>query len=114
MSGTAVVASPAGRRWQAARWPIRLLAVFAVLGSLLAFTQTAMAATASDNFDRANGALGANWTKISDGALTISGQTVVGTLSVSNTGDLWTGSSFTGNQFSQITTAPTQLTGGQW
>jgi hypothetical protein len=113
MTGTAVVASPAGRRWQAARWPIRLLAVFAVLGSLLAFTQTAMAATASDNFNRANGALGASWTKISDGAMTISGQAVAGTSSTANTGDLWTASTFTGNQFSQITTS-TQLTGGQW
>ena len=55
MTGTGVVASPAGRRWQATRWPLRLLAVFAVLGSLLAFTQTAMAATASDDFNRRTG-----------------------------------------------------------
>ena len=114
MTGTAVVASPAGRRWQAARWPIRLLAVFAVLGSLLAFTQTAMAATASDNFNRANGALGASWTKISDGALTISGQAVAGTAAANYSGDLWTASTFGGNQFSQVTTTSTQLTGGQW
>ncbi len=114
MTGTAVVASPAGRRWQAARWPIRLLAVFAVLGSLLAVTTTAAtAATAADDFNRANGALGASWTKISDGALTISGQAVAGTSASANSGDLWTASTFTGNQFSQITTS-TQLTGGQW
>jgi hypothetical protein len=85
-----------GGRWRAARWPIRLLAVFAVLGSLLAFTQTAMAASASDDFNRANGALGASWTKISDGALAISGQAVAGTAAANYSGDLWTASTFGG------------------
>src|SRR5206468_3250496 len=34
--------------------------------------------TASDNFNRADGALGSNWTAMSDGAMTISSQVVVG------------------------------------
>ena len=34
--------------------------------------------SASDNFNRANGSLGANWTDISDGGLAISSQVAVG------------------------------------
>src|SRR5207253_6507664 len=46
--------------------------------------------TASDNFNRANGALGAVWTAMSDGAMTISSQTfAVGKPRVS--GDVRTG-----------------------
>ena len=37
------------------------------------------ASTGSDDFNRADGALGANWTAISDGAMAISSQAVIGT-----------------------------------
>ena len=34
--------------------------------------------SASDDFNRADGGLGANWTAISDGAMSISSQAVIG------------------------------------
>src|ERR1051326_6756234 len=115
MAGTAVAVSPAGRRPRASRWLVRLLAVGAMLGSRRPVARgAAKAATASDNFNRINGALGSSWTKISDGALTISSQAVAGVATSGTTGDLWTASAFSGNQFSQITTTSTAMTGGQW
>jgi hypothetical protein len=69
---------------------------------------------ASDDFNRADGALGSNWTAISGGALTISSQVAVGTSSSAVTGDIWTGSSFGGDQFSQIAVTSTAMSGGQW
>ncbi len=68
----------------------------------------------SDNFSRANGSLGANWTNTSDGGLKISSDVVVGTVSGGNSGDMYTGQSFTSDQFSQIALTSTQLTGSQW
>ena len=43
-------------------------------------TQQASAATASDNFNRANGNLTGTWTSISDGGLKITSQTVAGSV----------------------------------
>src|SRR5215472_15392018 len=84
-----------------------------VVGSLFAFPQKASAATASDNFQRANGSLGANWTAMSDGGLTISSNQAVGAAS-GNSGDMWAANSFTSDQFSQVTLTSTQLTGTKW
>ena len=69
--------------------------------------------TASDNFNRANGALGAGWTAMSDGAMTISSQLVAGGNS-GVSGDTRTGETYTSNQYSQVQVTSTQLTGGQW
>jgi hypothetical protein len=68
----------------------------------------------SDDFNRADGSLGANWTPIVDGALTISSQVAAGTAAAGTTGDTWSAASFGSDQFSQIETTSTQLTGGQW
>ena len=68
---------------------------------------------ASDNFSRADGPLGANWTDISDGAMAISSGAVIGTAG-RVTGDVWNANTFTSDQFSQIQLTSTQLTGGQW
>ncbi len=68
----------------------------------------------TDDFNRANGSLGTGWTDISDGGLTITGQAVAGTKASGNSGDLRTGESYPADQFSQVTVASTQLTGGQW
>jgi hypothetical protein len=67
----------------------------------------------SDNFNRANGTLGAGWTDMSDGGMAISSQVVVGTKS-SYSGDIRTGESYLSNQSSQIEVTSTQLSGGQW
>ncbi|HEX4830198.1 MAG TPA: hypothetical protein VH478_03785 [Trebonia sp.] len=91
-----------------------LLGALLVAASLLGFPRSALAATGADNFQRANGALGSSWTAIADGALTISGDQVVGRSANANSGDLWTASSFGSDQFSQVTTSSTQLSGGQW
>ena len=87
----------------------------ALAAPLFAFPQKAWAAsTASDDFARANGSLGPNWTDMFDGGLAISSQAAVGTNGGGNSGDMWTADSFTSDQFSQVTLTGTQLTGTQW
>ena len=72
------------------------------------------AGSGSDDFNRANGSLGPNWTDASDGGLTITGQQVAGTAANSYSGDIRTAETYPADQFSQITLTSTQLTGGQW
>jgi Putative esterase len=69
-------------------------------------------AGASDDFNRAAGSLGANWTAISGGGLSISSQAVIGRSGLS--GDVWTAKTFTSDQYSQIEVTAKQLAGGQW
>ena len=75
-----------------------LLLLVALLSSLLvaaAATPAAAATTPTDNFNRANGALGPNWTAMTDGALAISSQAVAGTTA------LYSGSIRTGETYSR-------------
>ena len=67
----------------------------------------------SDNFNRANGTLGAGWTDMSDGGMAISSQVVAGTKSAYS-GDMRTGETYASDQSSQIEVTSTQLSGGQW
>ena len=81
----------------------------------VAVTCTASAAgSASDNFNRADGPLGANWTDISDGGMAISSQAVAGTNASGTSGDMRTGESYSSNQYSQVEVTSSQLTGDQW
>ena len=79
-------------------------AVFCLLAGLLTIlhAQEASATTASDNFDRANGALGSNWTTVSG---TGAPQIVSNTLRVRTAGALssayWSASTFSSDQFAQ-------------
>ena len=75
--------------------------------------QAAFAATSSDNFARADGPLGPNWTDMTDGGLTIESGDVAGGNS-SNSGDMWTAQTFGSDQFSEVETTSTPLTGGEW
>ena len=100
------------RSW--APWAARLLVVSALLVAPLVFAENALAVTASDNFNRANGSLGTDWTDISDGGLAIVSQAVAGTASAGVSGDIRTAESYTGDQYSQVEVTSTQLTGGQW
>ena len=59
------------------------------------------ATSASDDFNRADGGLGANWTAISDGGMAISSQQVTGTAGVL-TGDMWTAESFASDQYREV------------
>ena len=68
----------------------------------------------ADNFNRADGSLGANWTDISDGGLAIASQAVAGTSGGGNSGDIRTGEPYASDQYSQVEVTSTQLTGGQW
>ncbi|HET9970203.1 MAG TPA: hypothetical protein VFQ68_18365, partial [Streptosporangiaceae bacterium] len=68
---------------------------------------------ASDDFNRSDGGLGASWTAISDGAMSISGQQVIGTAG-QNTGGIRTAETYPSDQFSQIQVTSTALSGGQW
>src|SRR5208337_980502 len=67
----------------------------------------------TDNFNRANGHLGPNWTDTTDGGLAILSQAVVGT-SAGVSGDIRTAEAYSSNQYSQVQVTLTQLTGGQW
>jgi hypothetical protein len=98
-----------------ASWAVRLLLIFSfLLVPTVAFLPSASAASsASDNFNRANGGLGANWTAFSDGALSIVSDQVQGS-STSDEGDFWSAQSFGSDQFSQITVTSTPLSSGQW
>ena len=75
---------------------------------------TNAAGSASDNFNRADGPLGANWTDISDGGLTISSQAVAGTNASGTSGDIRTAENYSSNQYSQVEVTSSQLTGNQW
>jgi hypothetical protein len=79
----------------------------------VAVTCSAAASSVTDNFNRANGSLGAGWTDMTDGGLAISSQMVVGTTSTYS-GDIRTGETYSSNQSSQIAVTATRLTGGQW
>ena len=69
-------------------------------------------ATVSDDFNRADGGLGANWAAVSDGGLSISSQAVLG--SSATAGDIRVGETYAGDQSSQVEVTSTQLSGGQW
>jgi hypothetical protein len=70
--------------------------------------------TGTDNFNRADGPLGAGWTDTSDGGLAITSQVVAGTNATDITGDMRTGEAYNSNQYSQVQLTSTQLTGSQW
>jgi hypothetical protein len=72
------------------------------------------ATAASDDFGRADGSLGPNWTDLIYGGLAISSQAAVGTNGSGLTGDAWTADVFGSDQYSQIELTSAQLTGGQW
>src|ERR1700733_4530717 len=95
---------------------LRALILGALVASLLllAMPQRASAATASDNFNRADGGLGANWTDMTVGGLAISNDAVVGTQAAGNSGDIYTGTTFGSDQSSQIQVTSTPIGGGQW
>src|SRR5215469_9359613 len=89
------------------------MSLFALVASLAIAPPRAWASSgATDNFARANGSLGSNWTATSDGGLTISNGQAVG--SAGNAGDMWTANSFTSDQYSQVMLTSTQLTATQW
>ena len=69
--------------------------------------------SASDDFNRADGGLGANWTAISDGAMSIASQQVIGT-AAKVTGDTWTANTFGGDQYSEVQVISTSMSGIQW
>src|SRR5213594_952191 len=93
-----------------ALWSWRLLLVFCLLVvPLLVFPQRAFAATGSDDFNRADGGLGANWADISDGGLAISSQVVAGTAAAGVSGDMRTAEAYTSDQSSQVEVTSTQL-----
>jgi len=75
---------------------------------------TTTATSGSDDFNRANGPLGPNWTDTTDGGLAITSQAVAGTSASGNSGDMRTAEVYSSNQYSQVEVTSTQLTGTQW
>ena len=90
---------------------LRALALFGVILLLLS-AQAASATAPSDDFNRPNGSLGSNWVAVSDGALSISSQAVLGTSATA--GAIRIAETYTSDQSSQIQLTSTQLSGGQW
>ena len=80
----------------------------------VAVTCTSATGSGSDDFNRPDGPLGANWTDISDGGLTISAQAAAGTNASGISGDMRTAESYSSNQYSQVDVTSAQLTGAQW
>src|SRR5947209_5769871 len=66
----------------------------------------------ADNFSRADGSLGHDWTRIRDGGLSISAHTVAGHEGL--TGDIWTRERFSKDQYSQLEVSSKQLTADEW
>ncbi|HLM88083.1 MAG TPA: alpha/beta hydrolase-fold protein [Streptosporangiaceae bacterium] len=93
---------------------ICLVALIAVLQNKPSVTahKPSVAENAADDFNRAPGGLGPDWTNIGDGGLSISSHAVTGRSGL--TGDIWTAGTFTSDQYSQIEVTSTQLTGGEW
>ena len=92
----------------------RILALDAA-GNLGPYSNAAAATTQTpfaDDFNRADGGLGAAWAAVADGAMSIASQVVVGTSATA--GDVRTAETYTSDQYSQIEVTATQLSGGQW
>lgn len=74
-------------------------------------------ATASDNFQRANGALGANWTDwfwVGSVGCVIASDRAAGSSEANTTsGDFWSAGSFGGDQYSRVTVAAVPAA-GEW
>jgi hypothetical protein len=94
----------------------RLLVLACLIAPLVAFPGDAGAGavTATDNFARANGSLGSNWTDMTDGGLAIVNQAVAGTNAGGSSGDIRTAETYGSDQYSQVAVTSTQLSGGQW
>ena len=94
----------------------RLLVVCCLAAPLALSTTAAHAGTvaASDNFARANGSLGANWTDMAVGGLAIVSQEVEGTNAGGNSGDIRTAETYDSDQYSQVQVTSTPLTGTEW
>ena len=67
--------------------------------------------TPADDFDRADGGLGKNWTGIPGGTMAISSHAATGASASGISGDIWASTALTSNQYSQVEVASTQLTG---
>ena len=76
-------------------WSLRLLAdpQLLLVSQFVAPAQASAGVTASDDFNRADGGLGANWTAISDGGMAIASQQVTGTAG-ETTGDIRTAETY--------------------
>ena len=91
------------------------MSLFVLVALVVTFPGHAFAASsATDNFARANGGLGANWTATADGGLTISSDQAAGVSASGNSGDMWAANTFTSDQYSQVMLTSTQPTGTQW
>jgi len=94
---------------------LSLLAVCCLLFiSLLVLPPSASAATASDDFNRADGGLGADWTDVSDSGLAITSQEVAGTAAAGVSGDIRSAESYPSDQYSQVELTSSQPSGGGW
>jgi pectate lyase len=81
--------------------------------AVLPLSSASAATTATDDFNRAGGGLGPNWTDMTDGGMAISSQQVVGTNGTSS-GDIRSAETSATDPYSEVGITSTQLTGGQW
>src|SRR3974377_1315947 len=95
---------------------LRLLLLVALVASFLVLvtpSPASAATTASDDFHRAEGGVGAAWGGVSDGGLVIASQAVVGTKPSGTSGDIRVGEVYASDQGSQVQLTATQLSGGR-
>jgi hypothetical protein len=82
-------------------------------GTVASANVSNVAVACTDDFNRADGGLGAGWSAMADGGLSISSQVVVG-VAGGLAGDVRTGEAYGADQYSQVEVTSTQLSGGQW
>jgi hypothetical protein len=107
-----VTALRTGQSWQKRLVTLCLLVCGSLLVSPVVALASASATAGTDDFNRVDSGLGADWVGMSDGGLTISSQAVVGSGGLA--GDVWIGKHSSSDQFSEVALTSTQLTGGQW
>jgi hypothetical protein len=101
-------------RTTARRWTLfGVLVALALLLPLVLAAPGSSATAGADDFNRADGGLGVGWSAMSDGALSISSQAVVGVGS-GFAGAIRTAEAYGSDQSSQVELTGTQLSGAQW
>src|SRR5262249_9928409 len=102
-----------GRGAKRSRTPFGLVVLCALLLPLLVAAPGSSATAGADDFNRADGGLGAAWSPVVDAGVSISSQVVVGVAS-GFAGAIRTGEAYGGDQYSQVELTSTQLSGGQF
>ena len=109
-----VEANPTGQACTVANGSGTVLAANVATVAVSSAAASSPTLPASDNFDRANGNLGPNWTNMAVGGLAIANDQVTGTSPSGNSGDIRTAETYTSDQYSELQVGSAPLSGTQW